>query len=163
MSSAGNLLQTARLAQNRTLRDIASETCINERYLRAIEADDQSALPGDFFYRSFIRQYATALSLDEQTTSAILCEVAPAKEVDPLPRLTLAYETALTEGRLSGLYRPRTAAAVALLALVLIGCSGLYAIWHRSQVQKEITAEPAPLHSANVEAAPSAVDNKAER
>jgi len=156
MSSAGNLLQTARLAQNRALRDIASETCINERYLRAIEEDDPSVLPGDFFYRSFIRQYAAALSLDEETTSAILREIAPAREVDPLPRLTLAYETALTEGRLSGLYRPKTAAAVALLALVLIGCSGLYAIWHKAQVQKEITAETAPAASAQSIPKPSA-------
>ncbi len=141
MSSAGKLLQEERLTQDRTLADIASRTCINCRYLEAIEEDNLDVLPGDFFYRSYIKQYAQALNLDDQATDTILAAAAPYEEVDPLPALTMAYKTAETEGRLSGRYRPRTGAAIALLASVLVGCTGLFALWHRAQVRNEIAPE----------------------
>ena len=73
------------LQRKRALADIASETCISTRYLEAIEADDTKILPGDFFYRSFIRQYASALGLDESATKRILEAVEPAPEIDPIP------------------------------------------------------------------------------
>jgi cytoskeleton protein RodZ len=143
MPSAGKLLQQERLKREVTLSALATETCISSRYLQAIEEDNLKILPGDFFYRSFVKQYAQALRLDEQATGAILAEIEPVGEVDPLPALTLAYQTAQKEGRISGLYRPSTRVAVALLGVVLIGCSGLFAIWHRTHTQEEIAAEPA--------------------
>jgi len=143
MSSAGKMLQQERLSQNRSLAEIAEETCISSRYLSAIETDDLDVLPGDFFYRSFIKQYANALKLDEQATAIILQQALPVREVDPLPAFAMAYQTAKTDRRLSGLYRPRTAVAVVLLATVLIGCSGLYAIWRNAQIQRETSPESA--------------------
>ena len=80
MPSAGELLRYERETRNRTLSEIALETCISTRYLQAIEADDPKILPGDFFHRSFIRQYADCLKLDCATTKAILDAVEPAPE-----------------------------------------------------------------------------------
>jgi len=145
MSSAGKLLQEERITQNRTLAGIASKTCISRRYLEAVEDDNPKALPGHFFYRSYIKQYAQALNLNDETTRAILAAAISVEEVDPLPALSLAYKTARIEGRLSGRYRPRTGAAVALLGLALVGCSGLYAVWHNAQVAKETSIEPAAV------------------
>lgn len=143
MPSPGKLLQQERLKRAVTLSALATETCICTRYLQAIEEDDLKVLPGDFFYRSFLKQYAQALHLDQQTTDKILAEVQPVPEIDPVPALTLAYQTAQNEGRSSGLYRPSTRVALALLGTVLIGCSGLFAIWHRTHAQEESAAEPA--------------------
>jgi cytoskeleton protein RodZ len=148
MASAGKLLQQERLKRDRSLSALAKETCISGRYLQAIEDDNLKVLPGDFFYRSFIKQYAQALDLDPKTTESVLAAAEPIQEADPLPALTMAYETAKEEGRSAGLYRPKTRVALALLALVLIGCSGLYSIWYRAQVEEEFTSESAAVPSA---------------
>jgi cytoskeletal protein RodZ len=59
------------LAQHRkrngvTLAQIAESTKISVRFLRAIEAEDFSHLPGGIFARSYIRQYAAAIGFDEE-------------------------------------------------------------------------------------------------
>ncbi len=64
MTSVGATLRSARENQGRVLAEIAEELCVTQRYLRAIEADDLKVLPGVFFYKSFVRQYAAILNLD---------------------------------------------------------------------------------------------------
>ena len=132
MPSAGELLRNERLQRKRGLPDIASETRISVRYLEAIEADDIAILPGDFFYRSFIRQYATALGLDDSAIKRILEAVEPAPEIDPLPSLTLPQQIAEVEQRSKPLAQVPTRVAVALFLVVVACCSGLYAIWNRA-------------------------------
>src|SRR3954463_1319264 len=95
--SAGELLRCERLKRNRSLSAIASETCISTRYLQAIEDDKQKILPGDFFYRSFVRQYASSLGLAEAETRRILDTVGPPVEIDPIPLLSIAQQIADVE------------------------------------------------------------------
>ena len=64
MASIGEMLRAAREAQGRSVTDLATELCITERYLRALEEDDIQTLPGLFFYQSFVRQYAAMLGID---------------------------------------------------------------------------------------------------
>ena len=45
------------------MAEIAGELCITQRYLRALEQNDLSKLPGTFFYKSFVRQYAAILGV----------------------------------------------------------------------------------------------------
>jgi cytoskeleton protein RodZ len=142
MATAGQLLRKERIQRNRNLSQIATETCISSRYLEAIEEDNLDVLPGDFFYRSFIKQYAQALNLSDRETGEIIAAALPFEEIDPIPALTEAMEKTESEGRSSGLRRTPTGVALALLATVLVGCSGLYAIWHSAQVEKEISPEP---------------------
>ena len=59
------------LAQHRqrsgtSLEDISKATKISLRFLRAIENEEFSCLPGGIFARSYIRQYAAAISFDEE-------------------------------------------------------------------------------------------------
>jgi cytoskeletal protein RodZ len=155
MATAGTLLRKERTQRNRSLSQIATETCISTRYLQAIEEDNLEVLPGDFFYRSFIKQYAQALRLTDSETREILTAALPIEPVDPIPALTVAMQKTESEGRSSGLYRTPTGVAVGLLATVLIGCSALYGIWQRAQVAKEISPETTPVQTnptASVEA-----------
>src|SRR5271155_3974245 len=76
MACIGDMLRTARKAQGRSVADLASELCITERYLRAIEEDDVKTLPGLFFYQSFVRQYGAMLGLDPKKISSALAELA---------------------------------------------------------------------------------------
>jgi cytoskeleton protein RodZ len=87
MISVGELLRSARENQGRGLADIAEELCITPRYLRAIEADDVKVLPGLFFYKSFVRQYASLLGLDPKALQPALesAEPAPPPAVKPKP------------------------------------------------------------------------------
>jgi cytoskeleton protein RodZ len=133
MPSAGKLLRCEREQRNRTISEIASETCISTRYLQAIEADDTKTLPGDFFHRSFIRQYAQCLKLDPVATKRILDAVEPAPEIDPIPVFSIPQQIAEVEQRSKPLAHVPTRVAATLLFVVLAGCSGLFALWNRAQ------------------------------
>ncbi len=47
-----------------TIEDIAERTKISPQYLRAIEDENYSSLPGGVFNVSYIRQYASAIGFD---------------------------------------------------------------------------------------------------
>ncbi|EEJ42036.1 helix-turn-helix domain-containing protein [Leuconostoc mesenteroides] len=59
----GEQLKAARLEKQLSLDDIQEITKIQRRYLSAIEEKNLSVLPGDFYVRAFIRQYALAVGL----------------------------------------------------------------------------------------------------
>src|SRR5690625_4327405 len=62
----GEQLKEAREEKGLTLDDIQATTKIQKRYLVAIEQDDYHALPGRFYARAFIKEYAQAVGLDAQ-------------------------------------------------------------------------------------------------
>ncbi|KGP93277.1 hypothetical protein N780_11300 [Pontibacillus chungwhensis BH030062] len=63
----GARLKEARESQNMTLDDVQQETKIQTRYLQAIEKGNFSIMPGKFYTRAFIRQYAEAVGLDPES------------------------------------------------------------------------------------------------
>lgn len=88
MASIGTVLRKAREEQGRTIEEIAQELCLMPSYLRAIEADDLQNLPGAFFYKSFVRQYAGLLGINPNQFRA---EVE-ALTADPEPEVPAAPE-----------------------------------------------------------------------
>lgn len=64
MTELGNRLKEARLAKGLSLDDLQSMTKIQKRYLIGIEEGNYSSMPGNFYVRAFIKQYAEALSLN---------------------------------------------------------------------------------------------------
>jgi cytoskeletal protein RodZ len=137
MQTLGQRLRAEREKKGISIPELASRTRIRAQLFEAIEADKPERLPGRFFYRSFLRQYADLLELPE---SAVHSEIerslaeeqaeraernAMAKgfrpEVPPLPtgRVNVRAETRRWMVRLSGLLG------------VLILCSGVYFFWQR--------------------------------
>jgi cytoskeletal protein RodZ len=58
-------LTEIRKSRGISLGQIADSTRISMRYLRAIEAGDFRKLPGGVYNTSYLRQYARAISYDE--------------------------------------------------------------------------------------------------
>jgi len=71
----GEQLKAARLKKNLSLDDVQASTKIQEKYLEAIENNNLGILPGDFYVRAFIRQYALAVDLNPED---LLGEAGPA-------------------------------------------------------------------------------------
>jgi cytoskeletal protein RodZ len=64
---SGRRLELPEVRQKRglSLKDIADSTKISGRFLRAIEDEEFSQLPGGIFNTSYLRQYAAAVGYDE--------------------------------------------------------------------------------------------------
>jgi cytoskeleton protein RodZ len=65
MGSFGENLRREREMRGVTLEEISAATKISVRFLKSIENEEFSALPGGLFNRSFVRSYARYLGLDE--------------------------------------------------------------------------------------------------
>ena len=85
MSSLGETLRRARAAQGLSVDELAQRLKINPKYLTAIEENDRSSFPSSFFYRSFVQQYAAALSFNAQQIDAQLNQLLGAEAPLPLP------------------------------------------------------------------------------
>lgn len=64
VSELGNHLKQARLEKNYSLDDLQQMTKIQKRYLLGIEEGNYAVMPGNFYVRAFIKQYAEAVGLD---------------------------------------------------------------------------------------------------
>src|SRR5260370_24293954 len=85
MTLGGEVLREAGERQGRSVGDIAQELCILQRYVREIESGDIKNLPGLFFYKSFVRQYAAILRTDEKLILPQLQALSAAEEPSPHP------------------------------------------------------------------------------
>ena len=66
MSELGQTLRTAREELGLSLEQVQEATKIRKQYLIAIEEGDYSALPGSFYVRAFVKNYAEAVGLNPE-------------------------------------------------------------------------------------------------
>src|SRR3954470_780707 len=64
MPEIGATLREARMRARIDVSEIEATTKIRAKYLRALENEEWSLLPGPTFVKSFLRTYAQALGLD---------------------------------------------------------------------------------------------------
>lgn len=143
MPSLGQKLRQEREKRGLTIEQLSAQTRINVLYFQYIEADDIASLPGGFFYRSFVRQYARLMELpesdyqaeldrslaDESAQSAGRTTALPDKTIEVPPIPTGRFDAAL-ELR-------RWAWRLGVLVLVIALCSGVFTFWQRWKVQRE--------------------------
>jgi cytoskeleton protein RodZ len=144
MSSVGEMLRRERLRKDLGLEQISRETKIPPRLLDAIEKDRLDLLPGGVFAKSFVRQYARFLGLDEEGMAA---EVE--KAIHPIGDLP-SFASASTEpvfkvprvAEWEGFGRSNSSVlpALALVVAVMLVCSAVYVWWQRGRR----TAQPTP-------------------
>nr|WP_209437978.1 helix-turn-helix domain-containing protein [Mesobacillus selenatarsenatis] len=66
VTELGNILKEAREARGLSLDELQSITKIQKRYLLGIEEGNYSMMPGKFYVRAFIKQYAEAVGIDPE-------------------------------------------------------------------------------------------------
>lgn len=122
MDSIGNSLRNERQRRGLRLDQISEWTKIGTLHLQAMEADRFDRLPGGLFTRSFLRQYAHLLDLDEEQLMAAYRERYEAP-IEPLPepppkctplRLPLAHP-------------------FGWLVLAVVLCGAVYSIWQNGR------------------------------
>lgn len=156
MSSVGETLRRERLRKDLGLEQISRETKISARLLDAIEKDQFELLPGGVFAKSFVRQYARFLGLDEEEMAA---EVEKAiNPVGDLPsfagtRSQPAFKVPpVAEWEGTGRSNSSVLPALALVVAVMLVCSAVYAWWQRSRRPAPVTP---PIAAAQKAPAPA--------
>jgi cytoskeleton protein RodZ len=145
MSSVGETLRRERQKRNLALDQIARDLKISSRFLKAIEEDHLDQLPAGVFAKSFVRQYATVLGLDAEE---LVAEVQRTLNPEPLPGAPPAESLRESLGKVPELNIGRgeewekvgdrrnwwsSLPAFALVVVVMLVCSGLYAFWQRER------------------------------
>jgi len=153
MSALGETLRRAREARGISLSQAAAETRIREPYLAAIEAGEHDRLPGAFFTRSFIRQYATFLdvSLDqvEAELARLVTKIAPPLIPGQEPRRAGSDLPPIAGYSASSGDRRLLRALGGLLAVVAL-CAATYAWWlrERESASRQTTVPAGPAVTA---------------
>lgn len=114
MTELGNILKEAREARGLSLDELQSITKIQKRYLLGIEEGNYSMMPGKFYVRAFIKQYAEAVGLDpEQLFEQHKSEI-PSTYNEELPE-----QLSRVQSRKS--FSPETSKILDILPKILIG------------------------------------------
>ncbi|WP_050614846.1 helix-turn-helix domain-containing protein [Bacillus testis] len=85
MTELGNTLKAAREANGLSLDDLQQLTKIQKRYLVGIENGEYSMMPGKFYVRAFIKQYAEAVGLDPEELFEQYNNEIPASHNEEIP------------------------------------------------------------------------------
>lgn len=121
IGDVGTFLKETREKAGKSIEDIATDTRIPLRHLKAIEASDYSGLPGKTYAMGFVRAFSRSLGLDEVQMVARLREELGTDDYRPAQTYE-AYEP-VDPARVP----PRKLAWTAgLIALLLVGAWGVW-------------------------------------
>jgi cytoskeleton protein RodZ len=153
MASVGSVLRNEREALGRSVDDIAQELCIMPSYVRAIEKDDAANLPGAFFYKSFVRQYASLLGLNpSQFQADVEAVTAIAEPVTSVPEKPIRVLDPIVEASNKFNFSSRSLTApMAALMVAVLGGAAFYAWWKDRPV---VEAAPVPVIEKKAEVVP---------
>lgn len=131
MSALGEALKEARHGQKLSLEEIQDMTKIQKRYLLAIEQGNYEQLPGKFYARAFIKNYAEAVGLDPDALFDQYAGEIPSTGQDipenlPPRANRKTSPASSTQSKLFSLI-PKLLVAVLLIGL----CVAVWAIWQK--------------------------------
>lgn len=113
-ATLGGGLRTARERSGKSLAELAAETKVHRRFLTALEQNDWSSLPSRVFALGYVRAYAAALGLDEQSAVERFKRESPDTTTALKPPVGVAFEDVKRQS-------PRIVAGIAVVVLAVIG------------------------------------------
>jgi cytoskeleton protein RodZ len=114
MESIGEKLRLARERNNLTLEQIARDTHVAKRFLKALEDEDFSVFPGETYVMGFLRNYSEYLGLNPEELIAVYRNIKIQEQ--PLPM------SELLESRPK--YPPLIVVVAAVAAVLILGATG---------------------------------------
>jgi cytoskeletal protein RodZ len=125
MGTLGQYLRAAREARGIDLRGAAQLTRISYNYLKALEDEDFTRLPGEVFVKGFLKNYGKFLNLDENELMKRYGELLP-QQAAPAPVQVIEKASATVNLNASGMpLEPFFWGAGILIVLVLFLFSSL--------------------------------------
>ncbi|WEV71368.1 helix-turn-helix domain-containing protein [Lactobacillus sp. ESL0785] len=140
MADIGDKLRSAREAKGLSIADIEKATKIQGRYLTAIEQNEFDKLPGDFYVRAFIRQYAQVVGLDGKKLLSEYHQDIPKPEPDEYVEDSIdnkseeVRKTTSNKKKIWKNYLPRVIVGLAVIVVILV-CYAVYAHFSASHNQ----------------------------
>lgn len=126
MADIGSKLKSAREEKGLSIEDVEKTTKIQSRYLTAIENNEFDKLPGDFYVRAFIRQYAQVVGLDGKELLSEYHEEVPEATPDEYVENSIdnkseeVRETTDNKKNLWKNYLPKIAIALGVIIVILV-------------------------------------------
>jgi cytoskeleton protein RodZ len=165
MASIGETLRRERERRNLALEQVSRELKISSRFLQAIEQEKFELLPAGVFAKSFARQYARLLGLDEdEAANEVQRSLAPPSVVPQFAagapaEAKMPSSTEFYVPKMEGWQRVRDKRsfswssplpALALVVVAMLGCSLIYGWWQRSRhpAATAYASEPQSQHAA---------------
>jgi len=116
MKTVGEILKNARLKNGLKRVEIARQTKINLKYLRALEKNEYEKLPEAAFVKGFIRNYANTVGLDPNQALAVF-----RRDYDQnVKGQVVPRELTPSQAEKSSLWTPRTTTIVGILGLAAL-------------------------------------------
>ena len=157
MASIGETLRRERQRRKLNLDQVSRELKIARKFLEAIEKENFDVLPAGVFAKSFVRQYARMLGLDEEeAANEVQRALTPASEapqfaaatpsevkVSPLPQFYVPKVEAWERVRDNRSAWSSSLTALGLVVVAMLGCSLVYGWWQRGRHTVAVAAAPA--------------------
>ncbi|MUV39894.1 putative membrane protein YmfM [Lentibacillus sp. JNUCC-1] len=123
----GTRLKGSRETEGITLDELQETTKIQKRYLQAIEDENFGILPGTFYARAFIKEYATAVGLNAEELLEEYQEELPQTEAEETPQYTQIQRSrkSTTPAKSSAVF-----ALIPRIIVVLLIIGILFAAWY---------------------------------
>jgi transcriptional regulator with XRE-family HTH domain len=150
----GARLREARVQRGLDLAEVEAATKIQARFLSAIENEEWSRLPGEFYARSFIRAYAAHLGLDDVKAAELRGASSPDAAAERLPRVDPAPPQeahAVRRHRRS----PRLLAAIGAVALAAVVAAAMLSDHAGDSSGPARTADGGGAHQQGTPSAPT--------
>ncbi len=140
MSELGTRLKEARTAKGYSLEDLQEMTKIQKRYLAGIEEGNYSMMPGPFYVRAFIKQYADAVGLNsDELLESYKQEVPTSSKEEVYQTMNTAPSRRRPISRSSS--RISEVFPMILVALFIIGALVIFWFLYQNMAQKDEPTE----------------------
>lgn len=125
LTELGKRLREAREAKELSLDELQQLTKIQKRYLQGIEEGNYSAIPGPFYVRAFIKQYAESVGLKPEILFEEYKDELPTTGLEEIPEQMSRVKTHQVSDRTTKLFDlfPKV-----LIAIFIIGALAL--VWY---------------------------------
>ncbi|WP_057742365.1 helix-turn-helix domain-containing protein [Liquorilactobacillus capillatus] len=143
MTEIGKKLKNARIEKGYTLDDLQQITKIQKRYLIAIEDEKFDALPGRFYVKAFIRQYAETVGLDPEELLLSISDNAESEKSETADKPVATREDARTRmeatrqsmAKTNNFNRFLSYLPTIIIVLVVVGILGsiYFVAWNKHQ------------------------------